>query len=72
VDWWALGVTVFLMVVGDFPFNGDDEDDVYQAVMENTPEYPGWMSDASTAFIKKVGSVFQAPRPIGYDPSCSL
>ncbi|KAK2178245.1 hypothetical protein NP493_551g01022 [Ridgeia piscesae] len=54
VDWWALGVTVFLMVVGDFPFNGDDEDDVYQAVMENTPEYPGWMSDASTAFIKKL------------------
>ncbi|KAI0223906.1 Protein kinase C delta type [Lamellibrachia satsuma] len=54
VDWWALGVTVFLMLVGEFPYSAEDEDDLYNSIMEDTPEYPGWLSEASMSFIAKL------------------
>eukprot|EP01147_Barroeca_monosierra_P008559 gene8559-10274_t len=44
VDWWALGVLLYEMLAGQPPFDGEDEDDLFQAILEDDVLYPVWIS----------------------------
>ncbi|KAG5363419.1 Protein kinase C-like protein [Yarrowia sp. B02] len=40
VDWWAFGVLIYQMVLGQSPFRGEDEDEIFDAILADEPRYP--------------------------------
>lgn len=40
VDSWAVGVVLYIMMSGQFPFCGDSDDDYYKNVLEEALEFP--------------------------------
>eukprot|EP00842_Homolaphlyctis_polyrhiza_P002432 jgi/Hompol1/318/HPOL_002902-RA len=40
VDWWSFGVLIFVMMVGRYPFHGEDENDILEAILADSIEYP--------------------------------
>ncbi|XP_034023075.1 protein kinase C delta type-like isoform X2 [Thalassophryne amazonica] len=44
VDWWSFGVLVFEMLIGQSPFQGDDEDELFESIRMDTPYYPRWIT----------------------------
>ena len=52
VDWWALGVLTFEMLIGQPPFDGDDDDELFQNIMEKSVRYPRGMSDPIKSCIQ--------------------
>ncbi|KAJ3184872.1 Serine/threonine kinase [Gaertneriomyces sp. JEL0708] len=40
VDWWSFGVFIYVMLVGRYPFHGEDEQDVLDAILGEGVEYP--------------------------------
>ncbi|KAJ1548811.1 Serine/threonine kinase [Cladochytrium tenue] len=43
VDWWSYGVLIYVMLIGRYPFHGEDEGDILDAIMSDTIEYPSNM-----------------------------
>ena len=39
VDWWGLGVLIFEMLVGESPFPGDDEEEVFDSIVNDEVGY---------------------------------
>ncbi|KAG0234431.1 Serine/threonine kinase [Actinomortierella wolfii] len=40
VDWWAFGVLMYEMLLGRAPFSGEEEDDIYDSILEDEPWFP--------------------------------
>lgn len=40
VDWWAFGILLYQMLLCQSPFSGDDEDEVFNAILTDEPLYP--------------------------------
>ncbi|ORZ19147.1 hypothetical protein BCR41DRAFT_351614 [Lobosporangium transversale] len=40
VDWWAFGVLMYEMMLRRAPFSGEEEDDIYDSILEDEPTYP--------------------------------
>ncbi|KAG0095166.1 Serine/threonine kinase [Podila epicladia] len=40
VDWWAFGVLMYEMLLGRAPFSGEEEEDIYDSILEDEPIYP--------------------------------
>lgn len=40
VDWWALGVLLFQMLLCQSPFKGEDEDEIFNAIEHDDVRYP--------------------------------
>jgi novel protein kinase C epsilon type len=52
VDWWALGVLMYEMMVGQPPFEADNEDDLFESILRDDVLYPVWLSDEAVSILK--------------------
>ncbi|KAG9349374.1 hypothetical protein JZ751_027817 [Albula glossodonta] len=52
-DWWALGVTVFEMLVGETPFYACDDLETHHNILSQDVEFPTFLSDEAVLFIRK-------------------
>ncbi|KIJ54841.1 hypothetical protein M422DRAFT_24731 [Sphaerobolus stellatus SS14] len=54
VDWWAFGVLMYEMLLGQSPFRGDDEDEIFDAILEDEPLYPITMPRDAVSVLQKL------------------
>lgn len=54
VDWWALGVLMYEMMVGQPPFEADNEDDLFEAILQDEVLFPEWLSKDAMGVINGV------------------
>ncbi|XP_068576069.1 protein kinase C delta type-like [Cebidichthys violaceus] len=52
VDWWSFGVLVYEMLIGQSPFQGDDEDELFESIRSDTPHYPRWIPKEAKNLIE--------------------
>lgn len=54
VDWWAFGVLVYQMLLGKSPFRGDDEDEVFNAILTDEPLFPIQMASEAVGLLESL------------------
>jgi len=54
VDWWAFGVLIYQMLLGQSPFRGEDEDEIFDAILTDEPLYPIHMPRDSVSILQKL------------------
>ncbi|GIY98127.1 hypothetical protein CEXT_551271 [Caerostris extrusa] len=54
VDWWGLGVLIYEMMVGESPFPGDDEEEVFDSIVNDEVRYPTFLSLESIAIMRRL------------------
>ncbi|XP_041458610.1 protein kinase C delta type-like isoform X3 [Lytechinus variegatus] len=53
VDWWSFGVLLYEMLIGQSPFHGEDEDQLFDCILHDSPHYPRWLSkDAHSCLVQ--------------------
>ncbi|CAH2037254.1 unnamed protein product, partial [Iphiclides podalirius] len=54
VDWWGLGVLIFEMLVGESPFPGEDEGEVFDSIVNDEIRYPRTLSLEAIALMRRL------------------
>lgn len=54
VDWWGLGVLIFEMLVGEAPFPGDDEEEVFDSIVNEEVRYPRFLSNEAVTIMRRL------------------
>ncbi|KAL7078317.1 hypothetical protein ACQ4LE_001925 [Meloidogyne hapla] len=54
IDWWGLGVLIFEMLVGEPPFSGADEEEIFDSIVNDEVHYPQFLSIESIAIMRRL------------------
>lgn len=54
VDWWSFGVLCYEMLIGQSPFQGEDEDDLFQSICNDPIDYPRWLTKDAINLVDKL------------------
>ncbi|XP_031762466.1 ribosomal protein S6 kinase alpha-4-like [Xenopus tropicalis] len=54
VDWWAVGVIIYQMLVGKLPFTGQDTEEIKNKILNESPEFPPDLADNAKLIILKL------------------
>ncbi|RKP40250.1 kinase-like domain-containing protein [Dimargaris cristalligena] len=54
VDWWAFGVLIYEMLLGQPPFRGDTEDEIFDSILDEEVLYPINMSRDSVSILQRL------------------
>ncbi|OLL23182.1 Protein kinase C-like [Neolecta irregularis DAH-3] len=71
VDWWAFGVLIYQMLLGQSPFRGDDEDEIFDAILADEPLYPIHMPRDAVSILQKL-LTREPERRLGSGPNDAL
>lgn len=45
---------LYEMLVGQSPFHGDDEDELFESIRMDTPHYPRWINKEAKDLLERV------------------
>ncbi|XP_057687211.1 serine/threonine-protein kinase N2-like isoform X1 [Corythoichthys intestinalis] len=54
VDWWGMGVLIYEMLVGESPFLGEDEEEVFDSIVNDDVTYPPSLPPDAVTIIQKL------------------
>lgn len=57
MDWWAYGVLLYEMLVGQPPFDGEDEEELFAAITDHNVSYPKSLSKEAKDVCKGVSEI---------------
>ena len=54
VDWWGLGIMLYQMLCYSTPFTGEDEDEIYNATLDNEPTWTANLSQDGKTILESL------------------
>uniref|UniRef100_A0A2I3FVI6 Uncharacterized protein n=1 Tax=Nomascus leucogenys TaxID=61853 RepID=A0A2I3FVI6_NOMLE len=54
VDWWGLGVLIYVMLVGKSPFHGYDKEEVFDSIINDEVRYPRFLSAEAISIMRRL------------------
>ncbi|XP_032230601.1 protein kinase C delta type [Nematostella vectensis] len=54
VDWWSFGVLLYEMLIGQSPFAGEDEEDLFDSICRDKVHFPKWVSSDAVSCLREL------------------
>lgn len=54
VDWWAFGVLIYEMLLAQSPFKGDEEEEIFDSILEGQVAYPPKLAPESVSILQQL------------------
>ena len=51
---------LYEMLIGQSPFHGDDEDELFESIRMDTPHFPRWITKEAKDLLEKVRFTFRS------------
>lgn len=48
---------LYEMLIGQSPFHGDDEDELFESIRMDTPHYPPWITKETKDLLERVSTL---------------